>query len=44
MEYLDLTYEERVLLDMRYIDTRSFIGDLVILLKTLKVLVVHTGA
>ena len=39
-----ITYEERVLLDMRYIDTRSFVGDLVILLKTLKVLIVHTGA
>lgn len=39
-----ITYDERVLLDMRYVDARSFIGDLVILFKTLKVLIVHTGA
>lgn len=38
-----ICYDERVLLDMRYIDTRSFRADLVILLKTLKVFVVHTG-
>jgi lipopolysaccharide/colanic/teichoic acid biosynthesis glycosyltransferase len=29
---------------MRYIDTRSVFGDLAILLKTPKVLIVHTGA
>jgi lipopolysaccharide/colanic/teichoic acid biosynthesis glycosyltransferase len=39
-----ISYDERVLLDMRYIDTRSFIVDLAILLKTMKVFVVHTGA
>jgi lipopolysaccharide/colanic/teichoic acid biosynthesis glycosyltransferase len=39
-----IDYNERVLLDMRYIDTRSFAGDFVILFKTLNVLVVHTGA
>jgi lipopolysaccharide/colanic/teichoic acid biosynthesis glycosyltransferase len=38
-----ISYDERVLLDMRYIDTRSFRADLVILLKTLKVFIVHTG-
>jgi len=37
-------YDERVKLDMRYIDTRSFIVDLIILIKTLKVIIVHTGA
>ena len=36
-------YEERVLLDMRYIDCRSCRVDLAILLKTLKVFFVHTG-
>jgi lipopolysaccharide/colanic/teichoic acid biosynthesis glycosyltransferase len=39
-----IAYDERVMLDMRYIATRSFIGDLVILCKTLKVLIIHTGA
>ena len=39
-----ISYDERVQLDMRYIDTRSFIVDLVILVKTLKVFIVHTGA
>jgi exopolysaccharide production protein ExoY len=39
-----ISYDERVLLDMRYIDTRSLISDVAILFKTLKVLVVHTGA
>jgi lipopolysaccharide/colanic/teichoic acid biosynthesis glycosyltransferase len=39
-----ISYDERVQLDMQYIDTRSFIVDLVILVKTLKVFVVHTGA
>ncbi len=37
-------YDERVLLDMRYIDTRSLIVDLATLVKTLKVFIVHTGA
>ena len=37
-------YDERVQLDMRYIDTRSFIVDLTILVKTLKVFIVHTGS
>lgn len=39
-----ISYDERVQLDMRYIDSRSFIGDLTILIKTLKVFIVHTGA
>jgi lipopolysaccharide/colanic/teichoic acid biosynthesis glycosyltransferase len=39
-----ISYDERVLLDMQYIDTRSFIVDLVILAKTVKVFIVHTGA
>jgi exopolysaccharide production protein ExoY len=39
-----ISYDERVLLDMQYIDTCSFIVDIVILLKTLKVFIVHTGA
>ena len=39
-----ISYKERVQLDMRYIDTRSFFVDLVILVKTLKVFIVHTGA
>lgn len=39
-----ISYEERVLLDMHYIDNRSLMSDFVILLKTLKVFIVHTGA
>jgi lipopolysaccharide/colanic/teichoic acid biosynthesis glycosyltransferase len=39
-----ISYDERVLFDMRYIDNRSFIVDFTILLKTLKVFIVHTGA
>ena len=39
-----ISYDERILLDMRYIDNRSCIVDLTILLKTLKVFIVHTGA
>jgi exopolysaccharide production protein ExoY len=39
-----ISYDERVQLDMQYIDTRLFIVDLVILAKTLKVFIVHTGA
>jgi lipopolysaccharide/colanic/teichoic acid biosynthesis glycosyltransferase len=39
-----ISYDERVQLDMRYIDNRSFFVDLAILVKTLKVFVVHTGA
>lgn len=38
-----IDYNERVLLDITYIDTRSFSGDIALLFKTLKVLVVHTG-
>jgi len=38
-----VSYDERVLLDMHYIDDRSFNTDLVILLKTLKVFIIHTG-
>jgi len=39
-----ISYSERVLLDMQYIDHRSLFVDLTILVKTLKVFVVHTGA
>lgn len=39
-----ISYDERVLLDMQYIDSRSFIVDLAILVKTVKVFIVHTGA
>ena len=39
-----ISYDERVLLDMQYIDHRSVIVDLAILVKTLKVFIVHTGA
>src|SRR5881227_2068042 len=39
-----ISYDERVQLDMQYIDSRSLIGDLTILIKTLKVFIVHTGA
>ncbi len=39
-----ISYDERVQLDMRYIDTRSFIVDFSILVKTLKVFIIHTGA
>jgi exopolysaccharide production protein ExoY len=39
-----ISYDERVLLDMQYIDHRSIIVDLAILLKTLKVFIIHTGA
>ncbi len=37
------SYDERVLLDMQYIDSRSSINDLLILFKTVKVLFVHSG-
>jgi lipopolysaccharide/colanic/teichoic acid biosynthesis glycosyltransferase len=39
-----VSYDERVALDMHYINTRSFLLDLTIHLKTLKVFVIHTGA
>ena len=39
-----ISYEERILLDMQYIDNRTCWNDLVILIKTLKVFIVHTGA
>ncbi len=39
-----ISYDERVQLDMRYIDTCSLIVDFAILVKTLKVFIVHTGA
>jgi exopolysaccharide production protein ExoY len=38
-----INYDERVLLDIAYIDKRSLTGDLAILFKTLKVLVLHSG-
>jgi lipopolysaccharide/colanic/teichoic acid biosynthesis glycosyltransferase len=39
-----VSYDERIILDVRYIDNRSFLMDVIIVLKTLKVFVVHTGA
>ncbi len=39
-----ISYDERVQLDMRYIDTCSLVVDFAILVKTLKVFIVHTGA
>ncbi len=39
-----ISYNERVLLDMRYIDNRSTVNDLIILIKTFKVFIIHTGA
>ena len=38
------TYEERVALDRRYVEQRSFVGDLGILLKTVRVVVLREGA
>jgi lipopolysaccharide/colanic/teichoic acid biosynthesis glycosyltransferase len=38
-----ISYDERILLDMQYIDRRSSMFDLAILVKTLKVFIVHTG-
>jgi lipopolysaccharide/colanic/teichoic acid biosynthesis glycosyltransferase len=39
-----ISYSERVRLDMHYIDHRSLFTDAAILIKTLKVFIVHTGA
>jgi len=39
-----ICYEERIILDMQYIDNRSFTADLAILFKTFKVFIIHTGA
>lgn len=39
-----ISYDERVSLDMQYIDNRSTVYDLAILLRTLKVFIIHTGA
>jgi undecaprenyl-phosphate galactose phosphotransferase len=36
-------YEERILIDMAYIDNRSLLTDIAILLKTFKVFIIHTG-
>src|SRR5437879_1046007 len=38
-----VSYDERVLLDMKYIDTRSCMNDFLILFRTLKVLFACTG-
>jgi exopolysaccharide production protein ExoY len=38
------SYEERIMFDMRYIDTCSYMNDLGILFKTFKVFIIHTGA
>ena len=39
-----ISYRERVLLDMQYIDQRACMADLIILVKTLRVFFVHNGA
>jgi lipopolysaccharide/colanic/teichoic acid biosynthesis glycosyltransferase len=39
-----VSYEERIGIDMYYIDHRSILFDLLIIVKTLKVFVIHTGA
>jgi len=39
-----MSYEERIVLDMYYIDHRSILLDLLIIVRTLKVFVIHTGA
>ncbi|WP_220202749.1 sugar transferase [Reticulibacter mediterranei] len=39
-----ISYDERVALDMYYIDHRSILYDLTILIKTLRVFIIHTGA
>ena len=38
------SYEERIMFDMRYIDTFSYKNDIGILFKTFKVFIIHTGA
>ena len=38
------SYSERVALDMQYINNRSWFSDFVILVKTVKVFIIHTGA
>ena len=40
----DTTYEERVSLDRRYVEQQSLLGDLAILLKTARVVVLREGA
>ena len=40
----DTTYEERVALDAEYINNRSFLGDIVILWKTIAVVALKKGA
>ena len=40
----DTTYEERVLLDMNYIDKRSILNDISIIFKTVYVVIVKKGA
>lgn len=42
-EHRHVSYDERIPLDMYYIDHRSLILDLVTLLKTLKVVILHKG-
>src|SRR5437763_8916665 len=39
-----VSYEERIVLDMYYIDHRSIVFDLLIIVKTFKVFVIHTGS
>jgi lipopolysaccharide/colanic/teichoic acid biosynthesis glycosyltransferase len=40
----DTTYEERVDLDRRYVESRSLVGDMLILLQTVRVVLSREGA
>jgi lipopolysaccharide/colanic/teichoic acid biosynthesis glycosyltransferase len=40
----DCDYDQRVQLDTRYVREWSFFGDLVILIKTVKVVILRTGS
>ncbi len=40
----DLTYAERVALDTEYVQNRSLAGDIILLLKTVKVFISHKGS
>jgi len=40
----DIDYEERVAIDMEYIDTQSFIGDMKIIIQTVLVMIFRKGA
>jgi lipopolysaccharide/colanic/teichoic acid biosynthesis glycosyltransferase len=40
----DTSYEERVALDRHYVESRSLVSDVVILLRTVKVVLLREGA